>query len=122
VPLAVVALVMTGGGCLIVNVCALEAVPAEFFTVTDAVPTAATLAAGTIAVTCVAETNVVVRAEPFQRTFEVESKLVPFTVNVNCGLPAKVELGLIEVVVGFAASRVLAADSTRTSGKKRFMG
>jgi hypothetical protein len=114
---------MTGGGGLIVNVCAFEAGPAEFLTVIDAVPAAATLAAGTIAVSCVEETNVVVRAEPFQLTFEVESKLVPFTVKVNWLLPAMVELGLIEVVVGFAASTVLAvtADSTRTSGKIRFM-
>ena len=116
-----VALVMTGGGGLIVNVCAFEAEPAEFLTVIDAVPGAATLAAGTIAVSCVEETNVVVRAEPFQLTFEVESKLVPFTVRVNWPLPAMVELGLIEVVVGFAASVLLTADSTRTNGKIRFM-
>src|SRR5437667_6986471 len=116
---------MTGGGGLIVNVCEFEAEPVEFLTVTDAVPGAATLAAGTIAVSCVEETNVVVRAEPFQLTFELEMKLVPFTVKVNWALPAMVELGLIEVVVGtgLAASTVLAvaADSTRTSGKIRFI-
>jgi hypothetical protein len=104
-----------------VNVCAFDAEPVEFLTVTDAVPGAATFAAGTIAVSCVAETNVVVRAAPFQLTFEVESKFVPFTVKVNWALPAMVELGLIDVVVGLAASTVLAADSTRTSGKILFM-
>jgi hypothetical protein len=113
---------MTGGGGLIVNVCAFEAEPVEFLTVIDAVPGAATLAAGTIAVSCVEETNVVVRAEPFQLTFEVRSKLAPFTVKVNWPLPAMVELGLIEVVVGFAASALLTADSARTSGRIRFMG
>jgi len=43
---------MTGGGGLIVNVCAFEVPPpgAGFTTVTDAVPTAATFAAGTTAV------------------------------------------------------------------------
>jgi hypothetical protein len=114
---------MTGGGGLIVNVCAFEAGPEEFLTVIDAVPGAATLAAGTIAVSCVAETNVVVRAEPFHKTVEVELKLVPFTVKVNEPLPAVVELGLIEVVVGLAPSAVVAATAaiTRRSGKIRFM-
>jgi hypothetical protein len=112
---------MTGGGGLIVNVCGFEAEPAEFLTVIDAVPGAATFAAGTIAVTCVDETNVVARFEPFHLTTEVESKLVPFTVKVNWPLPARVEVGLIEVVVGLAASALLTADSTRNSGKIRFM-
>jgi len=120
----VVALVMTGGGGLIVNVCEFEAEPVEFLTVTDAVPGAATLAPGTIAVSCGEETNVVVRAEPFQLTFEVESKLVPLTVNVNWPLPAIVEFGLIEVMVGFAASAVLAvtAHSTRRNGRIFLIG
>jgi len=119
--------VVVGTGLLIVNVCGLDVPPpgVGFTTVTDAVPAVATFAAGTIAVSCVAETNVVVRAEPFQFTFELEMKLVPFTVKVNWALPAMVELGLIEVVVGtgLAASTVLAvaADSTRTSGKIRFI-
>jgi len=128
VPLAVVALVMTGGGGLIVNVTEFDVPPpgAGFTTVTDAVPTVATFAAGTIAVSCVEETNVVVKGEPFQLTVEageVETKLVPFTVKVNWPLPAMVDVGLIEVMVGFAASTVLAvaADRTRTSDKIRFM-
>ena len=97
-----VALVMTGGGGLIVNVTEFDVPPpgAGFTTVTDAVPTVATFAAGTIAVSCVEETNVVVKAEPFQLTVEVETNLVPFTVRVNWAAPAVVEAGLIEVVVG----------------------
>src|SRR5437016_934345 len=103
---------MTGGGGLIVNVTEFEVPPpgVGLTTVTDAVPAVATFAAGTIAVSLIEETNVVVRAEPFQLTFELEMKLVPFTVKVNWALPAMVELGLIEVVVGtgLAASTVLA--------------
>ena len=93
---------MTGGGGLIVNVCAFDVPPpgAGFTTVTFAVPAAATLAAGTMAVSCVAETKVVTNGEPFQLTVEVETNLVPFTVKVNWALPAMVELGLSEVVVG----------------------
>jgi hypothetical protein len=51
-PVGAVELVMTGAGGLIVNVCGFEAPPpgVGFTTVTEAVPTAATLAAGTIAV------------------------------------------------------------------------
>jgi hypothetical protein len=98
----VVELVMTGTGGLIVNVCAFEIPPpgAGFTTVTEAVPAAATFAAGTIAVSLIEETNVVTSAEPFQLTVEVETKLVPFTVRVNWADPAVVEAGLIEVVVG----------------------
>jgi hypothetical protein len=93
---------MTGGGGLIVKLTGFEVPPpgAGFTTVTDAVPTAATFAAGTIAVSLIEETNVVARAEPFQLTVEVETKLVPFTVRVNEPLPAMVEVGLIEVMVG----------------------
>jgi hypothetical protein len=93
---------MTGAGGLIVNVAEFEVPPPGpgFTTVTDAVPTAATLAAGTIAVSLIEETNVVVKGDPFQLTFEVETKLVPFTVRVNWALPAMVAFGLIELIVG----------------------
>jgi hypothetical protein len=63
-------------------------------------PGEATRAAVTVAVSCVEETNVVVSAVPFHLTVEVETKLLPFTVSVNCGDPARHELGLREVVVG----------------------
>jgi hypothetical protein len=85
-----------------VNVCAFDVPPpgAGFTTVTDAVPPVATSAAGTIAVSCVDETNVVVSPDPFQLTTELETKLVPVTVNVKPALPAVTQFGLIEVVVG----------------------
>jgi len=93
---------VVGTGLLIVNVCGFDVPPpgAGFTTVTDAVPAFATRAAVTVAVSCVEETNVVVKAVPFQRTDEVATKLVPFTVRVNCGDPARQALGLIELVVG----------------------
>jgi hypothetical protein len=90
------------GAAAIVNVCAFDVPPPGlgFTTVTEAVPAVAMRAAVTVAVTCVEETNVVVSAVPFQFTVEVETKFVPFTVNVNCGPPAAAHVGLIEVVVG----------------------
>ena len=92
---------MTGVATM-VNVCALDVPPPGlgFTTVTDAVPAVATREAGTAAVSCVEETNVVVREAPFQRTVEVERKFVPVTVKVNWGPPAVAQVGLIEVVVG----------------------
>jgi len=94
--------VVVGTGLLIVNVTEFDVPPAGggLTTVMDAVPAVATFAAGTIAVSLIEDTNVVVRTEPFQLTVEVETNLVPFTVKVNCALPAVVEVGLIEVMVG----------------------
>jgi hypothetical protein len=85
-----------------VNVTALDVPPpgGGFTTVTEAVPGDATSAAVTVAVSCVEETKTVVNAVPFQRTVEVVTKLVPFTVRVNCPQPAGHELGLSEVIVG----------------------
>ena len=73
---------------------------AGFTTVIVAVPVVAMLLAGTVAVSCVEETNVVVSGAPFQFTVEVETKFVPFTVNVKSGPPAPTQLGLIELIVG----------------------
>ena len=94
--------VVVGTGLLIVNGTEFDVPPAGggLTTVMDAVPPVATFAAGTIAVSLIEDTNVVVRTEPFQLTVEVETNLVPFTVKVNCALPAVVEVGLIEVMVG----------------------
>jgi hypothetical protein len=86
----------------IVNVCAFDVPPHGVTTVTEAVPALATRAAGTVAVSCVAETSVVVSGLPFQFTVEPETKLVPFTVNVNCGPPAVAQVGLSELTVGAA--------------------
>jgi len=85
----------------IVNVFAFD-VAAQLTTVTEAVPAVATRAAGTVAVSCVAETNVVANAVPFQFTVEIAAKFVPFTVNVNPGPPAVAHVGLSELMVGGA--------------------
>ena len=94
-------LVITGV-LAIVNVCAFDVPPHGVTTVIEAVPAVAMRAAGTVAVSCVAETNAVVTGVPFQFTVEPETKLVPFTVSVNCGPPAAVQVGLSELVVGTA--------------------
>src|SRR4029077_4942944 len=90
------------GTALIVNVCAFDVPPpgVGFTTVTDAVPAVAMSEAGTVAVSCVEETNVVASEVAPQRTVEVETKFVPVTVKVNCGPPAVAQAGLIAVVVG----------------------
>ena len=113
--------VVVGTGLLMVNVTGFDVPPPGegVLTVTWTVPAVVTFAAGTIAVSCVAETKVVVSPEPFQLTTELETKLVPFTVKVNCGDPARHELGLIEVIVGtgFAANALLAAAHTTRNGR-----
>src|SRR5947208_1021243 len=59
-------------------------------------------AADTVAVSVVEETNVVASGLPFQYTVSpwTKSLLGPFTVSVNCGPPAPVQVGLIELIVG----------------------
>ena len=96
-------LVITGVAAM-VNVTGLDVAPAHvgFTTVTEAVPAVAIRAAGTVAVSCVAETNVVASGLPFQFTVEPETKLVPFTVNVNCPPPPVAQVGLSELIVGLA--------------------
>jgi hypothetical protein len=101
VPHAVSGLVITGV-LTIVNVCAFDVPPHGVTTVIEAVPAAAMRAGGTVAVSCVAETNVVANAVPFHLTVEPETKLVPFTVSVNCGPPAVAHVGLSELIVGTA--------------------
>jgi hypothetical protein len=87
------------GVVLMVNVAAPEFV-VQVPTVTEAVPGVAMSEAGTAAVSRVEDTNVVASGLPFQFTVEVETKFVPFTVNVNCGPPAPVQVGLSELIVG----------------------
>jgi hypothetical protein len=103
VPHAVSGLVITGV-LAIVNVTAVDVAPQGlgFTTVTEAVPAVAIREAGTVAVSCVDETNVVVSAVPFHFTVEVETKFVPFTVKVNCGPPGVAQVGLSELMVGAA--------------------
>ena len=93
-------LVITGVAA-IVNVCAFDVAP-QLTTVIEAVPAVAMRAAGTVAVSCVAETNVVVSAVPFQFTVEIVAKFVPLTVKVNPGPPAVAQVGLSELIVGGA--------------------
>jgi hypothetical protein len=69
-------------------------------TVTVALPALATSAALIAAVSCVGDTYVVVRLVPFQRTAELGTKFVPFTVSVNAPLPADAVVGAMLVVVG----------------------
>ena len=60
------------------KVCGFEVPPpgVGFTTVMEAVPAVAMSAAGTVAVSCVEETKVVVREVAPQRTVEVETKFV----------------------------------------------
>jgi hypothetical protein len=87
------------GVALIVSVAAPD-VAAHPPTVIEAVPGVAMREAGTVAVSFFEETNVVASALPFQYTVEPETKLLPFTVRVNCGPPAPMQVGLIELMVG----------------------
>ena len=93
---------IAGVVALIVHVCTFDVPPpgAGLTTVIDAVPAVATRDAGTVAVSCVEETNVVASVVAFHFTVEVETKFVPFTVMVNDEHPAGYEFGLSEVVVG----------------------
>jgi hypothetical protein len=92
----------TGLAATIVNVCPFEVPPpgVGLRTVTVRVAAEAMSVAVMAAVSCVAETYVVVRLEPFQRTTEVGTKLLPVTVSVKAGPPAVVEVGLSPLVVG----------------------
>ena len=92
---------MITGALAMVNVCAFDVAP-QLTTVTDAVPAVAINAAGTVAVSSVEETNVVVSAVPFQFTIEVETKFVPFTVTVKSGPPGATQVGLMVVMDGVA--------------------
>ena len=90
------------GAAVIVNVTAFDIAPGVgFTTVTDTVPAVATSAAGTRAVSCVEEINVVVRLVLPNITTDPETKLVPVTVKVKSALPGATQLGLIDVMVGF---------------------
>jgi hypothetical protein len=90
------------GVLAIVKVIAFDVPPHGVTTVIEAVPTLAMRPKGTVALSCVAETNVVASGVPFQFTVEPEAKFVPFTVNVNCEPPALAQVGLSELTVGAA--------------------
>jgi len=90
------------GVALIVNVTAFDVPPQGLTTVIEAVPAVTISEAGTVAVSCVADTNVVTSDVAFHFTVAPETKFVPFTVNVNCGPPAMAQFGLSEVMLGTA--------------------
>jgi len=90
---------LMAGAALIVNVIPPDVAPHPA-TVIEAVPGVAMSEAGTVAVSFVEETNVVASGLPFQFTVVLETKLLPFTVSVNCGPPAAVQVGLSELIVG----------------------
>jgi len=76
---------------------------APLSTVMRDVPAFATSDALIVAVSCVAETNIVVRAEPLNFTVDVGIKLVPFIVMLKAGPPALAEPGLNEAIDGVCA-------------------
>src|SRR5689334_15759065 len=84
---------------LIVNVSAFEAVLPGFTTITLAVPTLAIRLAGTVAVSCVALTKLVVSGEPFHCAAAPETKPEPLTVSVKVEPPTVAPLGASEVKV-----------------------
>ena len=67
-------------------------------------PAVCTADAGTVAVSCVEETKVVVRFEPFQRTSEPETNPEPVTVRLKAGLPTAALPGLMAVMMGSATT------------------
>lgn len=92
--------VMTGGGTVITKLEEFDIMLPGFVTVTFAVPIFATSDAGTAAVNCVEEINVVGNAVPFQLTTEPVTNPDPLTVRVKPGLPAGSVAGLKLVMVG----------------------
>ena len=89
-------------GALMVNVTALDVPPpgAGLKTVTLAAPAVAISAAVMEAVNCVALTNVVVRLDPFHRTADPLTKLLPLIVSVKAAPPAAVEDGFRLLIAG----------------------
>jgi hypothetical protein len=93
---------ITGAGLLIANDAAPDVPPPGLglLTVMLALPAVAMFVAVTAAVSCVADTNVVVRLEPFHCTVELEMKLVPFTASENAPPPAVAKDGEIDAIAG----------------------
>ena len=97
---------MDGSGLLIVNACPAEVPPpgAGLSTVTVTVPPSRRSLAGIDAVSCVVLTNVVARLAPFQRTTDVDTKPLPFSVSVNVAPPAVVLDGASDASEGAGLS------------------
>jgi hypothetical protein len=73
---------------------------AGFVTVTGTAPGFAIAVAGIVAVSWPAVTRVVAWLAPFQLMTAFEEKLLPFTVNMNCGSPELAALGTNAAIVG----------------------
>ena len=101
-------LVIVGTPGLMVKVAPAEAPPAVV-TVTLAVPGTAIKAAGTVALSWPALTNVVASAVAPHFAVASETKLVPLIVRVKAGPPAVAELVLKPLMVGGAGSMVKVA-------------
>src|SRR5437868_15080625 len=94
--------VRCGVTALMVKVAPLDGPPpgVGLKTVTLAVPAVAMSAAVIAAVSCVLLPKVVIRSDPFKRTFDPFTKFVPLTVSVKFAPPAVAEFGLRLVIVG----------------------
>ena len=77
-----------------------DRLPSGFLTWTMERPGEVMRLAGTLAVSCVAEANVVASGKEFHRTSAPELKFEPLRVIVNAGPPAAVEFGFKEVRTG----------------------
>lgn len=94
---------LIAGPAFTVNVEPVEAVElplSGLTTLTVTAPAEATSPAEMAAVSCELLTKVVVRGLPFHCTVAPETKLLPFTVNVNAGAPAPALLGERELIDG----------------------
>ena len=87
VPLPDLLTVRVKPGDVIVKVRIFEVAPPGFSTLTCAVPAVAISLAGIATGSCVALTNVVVRAAPFHCTTDPETKLLPVHRKQNAGPP-----------------------------------
>lgn len=85
-----------------VNICDPEVPPpgVGLVTVIVEVPADAISEALIVAVSCVEETNVVARAEPFQLTTDPEIKSLPLRTRVKSDPPEKVDVGEMEASTG----------------------
>src|SRR5687767_15320458 len=94
-----------------VNVNALESADPGLAAVTRALPAVTISAAEIAALTWVAESTVVVLAEPFHFTTAPVAKPLPPTVRVKPTPPAVVVLGLRELMTGGSGGGLPAASS-----------
>jgi hypothetical protein len=93
-------IVGTGFGSLMVKSTEFEIPIKVVKTVMAAVPALAMSLAGISAVSLLRLPNVVARSAPFQRTTDSAVKLLPLTVRVKAGPPARAEVGLMLEILG----------------------